>query len=416
MSDRAPRRQPWWARPGIVLPGIAGLAVLAALVTPTRVGPRSGDPRLSTFSTTALGARVLHDLAQRLGWRTERRLAPALEADPRTIHAVLAPVVPLRSTETHALLEHVRAGGGALLVLGGSTASLLDSLHLDLGAGGGAMRWAEPDSVLCAGRELPREISLWFGLPPQMLTFRWTAPPPADVVTFLESRPGSLRSTTDSLRPTMVGFPLGAGRLVVAADPDVFRNDAMRDCGPGLDVAAVRALEYLRAGGAAPRDRIVFDEYHQAFGAHPGTISAVLFYLGNSPSGRLLAQLALAGLLLLIALAPRTVPPRAEVRVERRSPLEQVDALARAYEQVRATRTAAQRLVRGLRRRTDRSTGPARRGVDDDAWLAQIAARHPALAAEVALARRALAEPLPARDFPALGPALHRIEATLTRR
>ncbi|MFN0099561.1 MAG: DUF4350 domain-containing protein [Gemmatimonadaceae bacterium] len=414
-----PVKQPWWIRPRIVLPLVTGLAVLAALSAPAGVGPRGGDPRLTTTSTTPLGAGLLYELAKRLGWQPERRLTPELEADPRVVHALLDPAIAIRSTETHALLEHVRAGGAALLVLGGSTGTLLDSLDLRINSTRGRMQWVEPDSASCEGRELSRTRSLWLGLPPQMLTFSWIAPPPSDVVHLLESLGMTRRVRADSLAPTMIGFSLGEGRVVVAADPDVFRTGAMRDCGPGLAVAAVRALEFLRDGGAVPRDRIVFDEYHQAFGAHPGTISAVLRYLGNSPSGRLLAQLTFAGLVLLFALGPRAVPPREEGRLERRSPLEQVDALARAYTQVGATRTVAQRLVRGVRRRAARGvigSGPGRdRTLDDTAWLSLIAAQHPALAVDVDLARRAMAESLTARELPSLGPALHRIESIPTR-
>ena len=131
--------QPWWVRPAIVLPAVAGLAFVAALLSPATSGPRSGDPRLSTLSSAPLGAGLFHDLAQRLGWRTERRLLSTFESDPRSIQAVLAPVIALRTTEVHALLQHVRAGGAALVALGPSMAALRDSLHLVIGAGGAAL-------------------------------------------------------------------------------------------------------------------------------------------------------------------------------------------------------------------------------------------------------------------------------------
>lgn len=408
-----PASQPWWARPAIVLPAIAGLAFIVALLSPSAVGPRSGDPRLSTLSSAPLGARLLHDLAQRLGWRTERRFVSALERDPSSSLAVLAPVIPLRTTETHALLEHVRQGGAALVALGPSMAALMDSLHLQLGPGGSAVG-VESHAGTCRAKDRIERISLWFGAPPQVLTLIWTAPPPGGLRTLLSvERPS--KAAPSNLEPSMVGFEFGAGRMVVAADPDVFRNDAMRDCLPGFDVAAVRALEFLREGAPAPRTLIVFDEFHQANGAHPGSITAAVEFLGTSPSGRLLAQLALAGVVLLIALAPRNVPPRESTRLERRSPLEQVDALARAYAQVKATRSAAQRLVRGLRRRVDRAPTRELRALDDDAWLAQCATKAPSLGADVALARRSLTDALPPKVFATLGPALHSIEATLTR-
>lgn len=405
--------QPWWVRPAIVLPIVAGLALAAALLSPVASGPRSGDPRLSTLSSAPLGARLFHDLAQRLGWRTERRVVGRFDADPGDIQAVLAPVIPLRTTEAHLLLEHVRAGGAALVVASAGTAALLDSLHLVVGPGGTALG-VEPDSTTCTEKDRDRRISLWFGAPPQMLTIDWIAPPPGGLRSFLTVERLD-KDTKRLVEPSMVGFEYGAGRMVIAADPDVFRNDAMRDCLPGFDVAAVRALEFLRDGGARPRSVLVFDEFHQANGAHPGSIRAAVHFLGNSPSGRLLAQLALAGVVLLIALAPRTVPPRDDTRVERRSPLEQVDALARAYAQVKATRTAAQRLVRGLRRRVERAPTRDLRALDDDAWLAQLATKSPRLRDDVALARRALTETLSPKVFATLGPALHQIEVTLTR-
>ncbi len=405
---------PWWARPATVLPGVAGLALLAALFTPVESGARSGDPRISTLSDGPLGASLLHELAGRLGWTPERRLRSGIPEDTLAIIAVLDPVLPLRSTEVHALLEHVRAGGRALVVASTRQDNFLDSLHLKVGPSG-TMLPVESKLRSCAtGKVDARYTSLWFGDEAYMLTLQWTAPRPGELRTFVSATVESAKDQKVA-RPTMVGFDYGAGRMVVSVDGDVFRNDAMRQCALGLDVAAVRALEFLRDGGDAPRTRLVFDEYHQAHGAHPGSISAAVLFLGTSPSGRLLAQLALAGLLLLIALAPRTIAPRAETRVERRSPLEQVDALARAYAQVRATRTAAERLVHGARRRCERGLLRDRAPLSDDAWLERVGTRHPALRDDVALLRRALAEPLPPRTFATLGPALHRVEQTLTR-
>ncbi len=104
-------------------------------------------------------------------------------------------------------------------------------------------------------------------------------------------------------------------------------------------------------------ERLVFDEYHQGYGDHPGTVRGIVTYLGRTASGHLVLQLAGAGLVLLLAVGPRLLPPRAAERIERRSPLEHVDALARAYRAVGATRTATARLVHGVRRRVEHSLG-----------------------------------------------------------
>ena len=116
---------------------------------------------------------------------------------------------------------------------------------------------------------------------------------------------------------------------------------------------------------------------------------------------------------LLERIAPRPVPPQEIERIERRDPLEQVDALAHAYEQVRATRTITARLLRGLRWRVERG-GAGARARPDDEFLDAAVARAPALDPDVALVRRALLETIADRDLPAVGAALRRIEHTLT--
>ena len=102
------------------------------------------------------------------------------------------------------------------------------------------------------------------------------------------------------------------------------------------------------------------------------------------------------------------------MRIERRDPLEQVDALAHAYEQVRGTRTVAARLLRGVRRRVDRA-GSAGRSRGDDVFLDAVLARAPTLEPDVALVRRAMDTTIADRELAALGAALGRIEHSLAK-
>ena len=212
-----------------------------------------------------------------------------------------------------------------------------------------------------------------------------------------------------------MGFPFGAGRIVIVSDPDFLANDALRVCAFSFDASAVRAMEFLRDGGAVPRQRVLFDEYHQGSGAQSGTLRAVAGYLVGTSSGRFFFQLLAAGLVLLLAAAPRAVPPRDPERIERRSPLEHVDALARAYAQVGATRTGALRLLRGLRRRVERGGVRVRTVETDERFLAWIDEMYPALSDDVQLLRQALGTPLNRHEFALLGPAVRRVETTLTR-
>jgi len=420
VSDPRPLRA---SRVAATLLGVLALVVVSAILTPAPVEQgRAGDARLSTHLVGAQGARLLYELADRLGWQVARRDSTVLPADPagRTIHAVLAPTGDLTAREVHELLERVRAGAALLYVMRGTRGEpMADSLRLRTGDGG---ELVVPPAVQ-AGAPACRPgndgaVPLWYDWQTQLWQLRWRGPPPRDVVVFARVRPLLSRrraaAARDSLPPTVVGFPLGRGRVAVVADPDLVRNDVLRVCRWRADLVAVRVLEYLTRtpAGAPPRDRILFDEYHHGFGARPGTFRAIALYLSRTASGHMLAQLVLAGLVWLLATAPRALAPRDPARIERRSPLEHVSALAAAYEQVNATRTTTARLLHGLRRRVEHASRTAR-GHSDDAFLEFVETRSPARTADVALVRRALAAPIARRELGAVGEALRRIETSL---
>lgn len=405
----------WLLRPAVALPLVVVFLVIVALLTPENVTGRVGDARLTTYGTGPLNAAGLYEVARRLGWRVERRRTPLPAPDDTlAIQAELNPSNGLSTIEAHALLDGVRRGGALLYVFEGG-GPLADSLHVAVGDGYPYRPRLGPVDSASAAR-CPANASpglpLWFGGAPLLESVRWLRPPPADTVVFAVVVPPSGPRAARRL-PAAVGFPYGRGRVVVIPDPDLLRNDVIRVCDWNADVVAVRMLEYLSLTTAAPRTRLVFDEYHQGYGLHPGTMRAITAYLGHTPSGHVLAQLAVAGIVLLFALGPRALPPREDVRVQRRSPLEHVDALARAYAQVGATRTAVLRLLHGARRRL-RRVGRDLVGRPDAEFLADVERRTPALAAEVALVRHALESPASHHELESAGAALRRIESSLT--
>jgi hypothetical protein len=172
-------------------------------------------------------------------------------------------------------------------------------------------------------------------------------------------------------------------------------------------------LEWLRAGGDVPRSTLELSEFHQGYGPQKSISGVVRRFLTGHPVGRAILQLVAASLLLLLAVAPRAIRPRPRERVERRDPLEQVDALALAYQSAGATRTATSRLLHGLRWRVERA-GAAGRARPDDTFLAGVASAEPARRDDVALVRRALETASDTKDLPEIGRALRRIEDTLT--
>lgn len=418
-------------QPRVALPVIAAAVIAVALITPEATDGRSGDSRLTSRSTESQGAAVLYELAGRLGWQTAQRLTDTIPlGDSTAVHAILDPPLPLSATQTGELLERVRRGAGLVYVLGEGT-PLADSLGLGrrrnrvgsvMGTAGLIVgrsgKLVAPDTASCPAKEegfLRGGLPFWPNGETLILALHWegSAPPGATVLASVDTED---RDSSAEHSAAAMGFPLGRGRVVVVADPDLLRNDVLRVCRWGADVAAVRILEY--ASGDAPnggrRERLIFDEYHQGYGDQPGTFRGIVRYLGRTATGHLVLQLAGAGLVLLLAVGPRLLVPRGSDRIERRSPLEHVDALAQAYRAVGATRTATSRLVHGVRRRVEQALG-ARSGVtSDEAFLDWATSRVRAIAADVDLVRHALATPVPRRELESVGQALRRIEAALT--
>ena len=405
-----PRPRDWWARPKVVLPFVGAIALVVALLTPESTVGRMGDSRLSSHLTGSLGAAALAQTAERFGFTVVARdAAPVPEARGATgvtIHAVLAPAVDVTPSEAHAYLERVRAGDGLLFVLGGR-GTLADSLHVTTTSAGGVLSVPPADTAGCPS--VPRFMpSLWPDGRVHLYGLLWTRGAATPRVTFAR-RSGELRSGFTSWAEPAAGFALGAGRVVVVADPDLLRNDVLARCNWGADVVAMEMLEWLRAGGAQPRRTLVFDEFHQGYGHRESLSHVVTSFLVGHPIGRALFALAVGALVLLLASGPRAMPPRDGARVERRDPLEQVDALAHAYQQVNATRTATSRLLRMVRQRVE-GTGSLPRARSDGAFLADAARAIPDLADDVALVERALRQPVPDRELPLVADALRRLE------
>lgn len=403
-----------WLVPRIVFPVLAVVVVIVVLFTPTRQH-ENDDGRLSTYRAGANGARGLAELLALRGWTVERRLTsldPPL--DTTTVWAVLAPMQPPTVVETHALLEAVRRGASLLWVVQPET-PLADSLRVRRTEGGGPIVLG-PDSADCEGRgdvgllRWPGETAMMYAVIPLVpLPNETTFAEVRDVRRGLANDSSARRHRETGIEPTVIGFTLGRGRVVAVADPDFLRNDVLRVCRWGAGVRTARALDWLAT--PLPHRRLTALEYHQGFGRQPSLGRAVRRAMFETREGRTALQALAALLIVLAAAAPRALPPRARERHERRSPLEHAGALARAYEQVGATRLATRRLVRGLRRRYDHASGG--RVIEDEAWLRAVAGRHPPVADDVTLLLDCLTRdgaPASLRDS---GRAIARIDSTL---
>ena len=419
-----PPRRPSLLSPWVVFPLLGLVLVASVLLAPTT--GRQGDSRLTTLSTTSQGAQGFAELLGRLGWAIERDSAPPGLAplDPRAIYAVLDPPEELTGREVHRYLDAVRAGAGLLVIVRDRGDPFADSLGVATGgAAGGRMRI---DSATVRG--CPRgEKTFGISWPQGAVYSYWLVPfrpIRGDTVHFhAVSRPLTRRErraagvgdvdvariendTTRRPAPAALGMPLGRGRVVAVADPDWLRNDVLRVCRWHAGVQAARMVEWLGGAEAAPR-RVVFDEWHQGRGAHASAMRTLGRFLFRTPIGTALTTAIVALLVLLAAAALRPLAPVATERIERRSPLEHVGALAHAYEQVGATRAVSRRLVRGLRRRTAAGT---LRGMSDEAYLDTLAGRHPSLAADIGVVRGALTQPRTPEQLLGVGQAVANIE------
>jgi hypothetical protein len=459
--------------PKVVFGTLAVVVVIASLFTPAGQ-PDDAAGTLSSLSYEPGGMRGWYEGAKRLGWkvrRREERFHGTL--DSAAVYIVLAPEVEPTASEVGALLDAVRRGAG-LIVSSERGSAIADSLHIysddfqyvghpvaagqlgyprildqplpnDATAADSAAAAADSaiaaisDSIARADSAEEEESSeVDFGpdlagaaqapgakeadsaarrirrrrpVPPELAAYTHHVhasltslrPYRADTLGFISVM--VMHRLVPAIRPAVLGMPLGAGRIVVLADAGIVRNALLSE--EKLVVLPQRLLEWTAPSVAAP---VVFDEYHHGLGNHGNALRAIRGALFDTPVGRAGVQLLVAGLVLLLAAGARPIAARARMRLERRSPLEHVGALSRAYMQKGATRLAARRLVHGIRRRH----GAAARTGDDDAWLRRLAERHPALAPSVTRLIAATKHPVSPRELTELADDIDMIERTLT--
>lgn len=390
MAETSSRAQTWLS-PKRLLIGLTALVILAMLFSPTSKSSEV-PASLNSYSREPNGARGFYEVLDRLGFDTRRWLRPMRSGlDSTATYFILTPPIDLTTGEVKELLQTVRAGA-TLMVWPNAGTRLADSLHVQSELVFNMVRdTARPAVDLenmrgrFALRSRVRRDSTRVYIPPAG----------ARVFETVRTQRGG--------EPSIVGYPLGRGRVLVYADPELFRNSRLRD--PNLGVRAVRLAEWLVDGRRART--IWFDEYHHGFGTHASLLRASGRALAETPAGRVVLQLSLAGLLLLFALAVRPIKPKPITRIERRSPLEHVGALARAYEAVRANQLAARLLVRGVRRRQ----GALRGRFDEVAFLKAVRDRNPETANDVDRVLHALSGS--GGSDPELTAAISRIERGL---
>ncbi|HEX6616100.1 MAG TPA: DUF4350 domain-containing protein [Gemmatimonadales bacterium] len=342
---------------------VLALAIAAGLAGLGRAGLTDVDTRRSTFLPGPSGARAYTDALSRLGVRVERWRRPLAmldgAADSADVLAVLGPSLHLDAREGAALA----ARSGDLLLAGPGALAAFQCLGWDVYARGAeSLRIVLPEGG--AQRAFPRASAVLLRRASPVMVdssgrgdgdpVRCEAPSPIAVDTLLRTTPGL---------PVVVRLVLATGRTItLVADDRLFENRALRETGAGPFALGLVVPRYRR---------LVVDEYHHGFDASRTLAGATIEWTLRSPWGWGVLQLAVVGVLALLAAGVRFGPVRPGIPRRRRSPLEHVRALATALAAARGHDVAVGLLVQGLRRRLA-PAGTAPRG-EAGAWLDGLA-------------------------------------------
>lgn len=338
------------------------LAIGAGAVGLTRQRLTDADRRRSTFLAGPGGARGFAEALTRLGVRVESYRRPTATLDstvsPGTLTAFVGPTRYLDAREGREIAGLRRD----LLLAGTGAATAIRCLGWDVRPGvrrslaitapPGADRQAFP-AVAAVLRERASAVVVDSSDAEDGAPVTCTAPAARTVDTLLRASGGRVVA----LRATLTD-----GRTVTLVSDDVlFTNRALRETGAGP----------FALGLVVPRyDRVIVDEFHHGYDASRSLSGATLAWTLRSPWGWGILQLAVVGVVALVAAGVRFGPIRAGVERRRRSPLEHVRALATALAAARGHDVAVGLIVQGLRRRLSGAGHPARGEIGP--WLEGI--------------------------------------------
>jgi len=385
---------------------LVAILVITAILAPG--GPDTVGRELSTRSRAIDGAHGLRAVLDALGWHTRERLTPyAGTLDTAATYVMLGTPLDPSAHEIHTLLNTVRHGANAIVVPERGSA-IAESIGVQTARRTFIPLRPTSDSLFGSADRVDSVREAFGELSARTFHTYLEGTPPSDSDS-VGAWPASARTLLSvgkrDIKPEIAVLPMGRGQVVAIADPAFLRNDVLRKTAGA--VLAVRILENV---DPARRSPIVFDEYHQGYGEQTSMPAVLRDALLGTSWGRAILQLGAAALLYLLVIGVRPIAPSSRARYERRSPLEHVSALSRAYEAIGATGLAAQRLVRGVRRRHPLGTTSQ---LSDDAYLALLRARAPALGKEIDILTHALAGKPSTEELVSAGAAIDHIERNL---
>lgn len=300
------------------------------------------DRRASTFRTGPLGSQALFEAGKQLGIEVERfrkrpeRLVPP-DSDSSTLLAILDPSHRLSPLEVATVLKYSR--NADLLLAGPGTTNLMRCFGYKI-----KERLFDSTTALTGGTAQPKMAGILVatGEASQSDSSRISdtgvetcvVPPIGSTTPLLKSAAGVVAVRLERADVDHA--------VLLVADANLFRNRTMRDTRAGPFALGLLVGHY---------DSVIFDEYHQGYGASGSLGGETVAWSLRSPWGWAVWQLAVVGILMLLVGGIRFGPIRRHRKPPRRSSFEHVRALATALSSAGGHDEAIAAMVRGLRRR-----------------------------------------------------------------
>ncbi len=386
----------------------------------------------STFLNETTGLRALYLAAEELGISVKRWMLPfpqfedVEEEDVGSwAMAIVAPTERLLPSEARSVLEWVKAGGRLLYApVRHEKDELLEALGID-----------RPSPGAIGGLPIPDRTRRWPAQAPRAPVQRAAvqrassgpggAPLSEEAMRLLEGTPDRVHGFRERIEipggaelqaePLLTGdgasspvasaavalLRAGKGRIVLFADHSVLTNEWLRESAAAPLV--LRSLAFLAAG-----ETLYFDEFHHGFDERGGVERALWSFLSKTNEGWAVLQaasIALAALFFAGIRFGRPLPPPPHPR---RSSLEHVEALARAYGETRPEGRLSSILAEGLRHKLG-----ARSREELEARLRAIEQSRPELRESVEIILGRAAPPKLARRPRALLPVAEAIDRVL---
>ena len=333
------------------------LGVGAAALGSRRARVIDTDPRRSTYLAGPGGARGFAEALDRLGVEIvrHRRAVEWLDTfarDSGTVVVVLQPSSPLSAAEG----RHLADMEGDLLLAGPATDPVTTCLGYRVLPRARALR---ADAFRGTGAGFPPATAELVRHHARTVTDSSERADGGDVTCTVPEpdRVDTLLTEGDRIVALALRYA-GGRRVTLVADGQLFSNRALRETAAGPFALGLVVPRYRRA---------LVDERHHGYQIAGSLAGAAIDWSVRSPWGWAVWQLAIVGVLALLAGGIRFGPARSVIVRRRRSPLEHVRALATALAAARGHDIAARLMVQGLRRRLSRSGRPVRG--DLDGWL-----------------------------------------------